>query len=649
MPVVKNVSYALLLFLFVLTMVVSSVCADDWQPITPEELQMTSEPLAPGAPAIYLYRQVDREDAGSREYHYLRIKILTEEGRKYANIEIPFVKGAGNIRDIRARIVQPNGNITNFDGNIYEKTIVKAKGVKYLAKTFTMPDIQVGNVIEYRYTRELDQNYLFDSKWILSSELFTKHAKFSLKYNNQLYALRWNWPRGLPPGTDPPKDEKHMIRLETRNVPAFQVEDYMPPENEMNFRVEFVYTKNDEKDADKYWKMEGKKLYDGVDAFVGHHKSLEAAVAQIVSPGDSAEVKLQKIYARTQQIRNLTFERKKTEQEQKREKLKDISNVEDVWKRGYGDGSEIALLFLAMVRAAGFEAYSVQISTRDEYFFDPKQMDSQRLNDSVVLIKMDGKDLYFDPGTPFAPYGLLPWHESAVQGLRLDKDGGSWVQTSLPDSSKSQIERKATLNLTDDGSLEGKLTVTFTGLEALSRRLDKTDDDDAARKKYLEDEVRECIPVAAEVELTNKPEWSSSSPVLVAEFDIKVPGWVVGAGRRQLIPVGLFAGNEKHVFEHANRVFPIYFHFPAKTADDITLELPRGWQTYSMPPAKELGGKAINYSLSVENKNGRLHWNRQITIEMLLIQSKYYDSLRQFFQTMKASDEQQIVLSPAGS
>ena len=45
---------------------------------------MTSEPAAPGAPAIYLYRQVDRDDEGDREYNYVRVKILTEEGRKYA-------------------------------------------------------------------------------------------------------------------------------------------------------------------------------------------------------------------------------------------------------------------------------------------------------------------------------------------------------------------------------------------------------------------------------------------------------------------------------------------------------------------------------------------------------------------------------------
>jgi|SRR5208282_96872 len=56
--------------------------AEDWPPVSTEELKMTSEPKAPGAPAIYLFRQVDRDDSVPKEYEYARIKILTEEGKK---------------------------------------------------------------------------------------------------------------------------------------------------------------------------------------------------------------------------------------------------------------------------------------------------------------------------------------------------------------------------------------------------------------------------------------------------------------------------------------------------------------------------------------------------------------------------------------
>ncbi|HVR24542.1 MAG TPA: hypothetical protein VMU26_14605, partial [Candidatus Polarisedimenticolia bacterium] len=48
---------------------------DGLPPISPEELKMTSEALAPGAPAIILYRQVDRDDNGhtSHEDNFERI------------------------------------------------------------------------------------------------------------------------------------------------------------------------------------------------------------------------------------------------------------------------------------------------------------------------------------------------------------------------------------------------------------------------------------------------------------------------------------------------------------------------------------------------------------------------------------------------
>src|SRR5262252_3073720 len=63
-----------------------SAYAADWLPVSPEELQMTSEPKAPKAAAIFLYRQVDRDDTAPFETIYARIKVLTEDGRKYGDV-----------------------------------------------------------------------------------------------------------------------------------------------------------------------------------------------------------------------------------------------------------------------------------------------------------------------------------------------------------------------------------------------------------------------------------------------------------------------------------------------------------------------------------------------------------------------------------
>src|SRR5260370_40293888 len=147
-----------------------------FQPVSPEESQMTSEPLAPGAPAIILYRQVDRDDNGhtSHQDNYFRIKILTEDGRKYADIEIPFFKASEDVVNVHARTIRPDGSIANFDGKVFEKSLAKAKGMKFLAKTFTLSDVQVASIIENYYT--MDLKYVYDSHWILSEDLFTKSA-----------------------------------------------------------------------------------------------------------------------------------------------------------------------------------------------------------------------------------------------------------------------------------------------------------------------------------------------------------------------------------------------------------------------------------------------------------------------------------------
>lgn len=624
--------------------------AEDWPPVSAEELKMTSEPKAPGAPAIYLFRQVDRDDSVPKEYEYARIKILTEEGRKYADVEIPFRKENENIHGIQARTIRPDGTIVPFDGKVFEKMIVKTKGLRYLAKTFTLTDVQVGSIIEYRYYDDLAEGYVFDSHWILSEELFTRHAKFSLKPYRE-YALRWSWPVGLPQGTNPPKqDTDKTVRLETSDVPPFEEEDYMPPENELKFRVDFVYDidPNPEKEPDKFWKKIGKQKYSTAESFVGKHKAMEDAVSQIVAPTDSAEVKLQKIYAHCQQIRNLSYERSRTEQERKRDDLKPVNNVEDLIKRGYGSGWDITWLFLGLARAAGLQADPVIVSTRNLYFFSPKLMNEGQLNSNVVVISLNGKDVYFDPGAKFTPFGMLPWTETGVQGLRLDKDGGTWVHTSMPDGSESRIERKAVMQLSDTGDMEGTVTVTFTGLQGQSFRQEYVNEDDAARKKFLEDQLRAYIPAAIEVELSNQPDWNSSS-ALVAEYKVKVPGWAASAGRRVLVSAGIFSGGEKHLFEHANRVHPIYFSFPYQDIDDVTIDLPLGWQTSTLPQPQDIDAKLCLYHEEVQNQNGSLHISRKLTVNALLLDTKYYPALRNFYQLVRRGDEEQIVLSANAS
>jgi transglutaminase-like putative cysteine protease len=625
-----------------------------FQSVNPDELKMTSEPLAPGAAAIILFREVDRDDNRytPHEDNYLRIKILTEEGRKHADIEIPFSKAYENIVNIHARTIKPGGAIVEFDGKVFEKVVARIRQSSYVVKAFNLPDVEVGSIIEYFYTVDFREHFVYDSHWILSEELFTREAKFSLKpftstYNQ--FHLRWTWQQ-LPPGATPKPDARGVVEMEASNIPAFQIEDFMPPENELKARVDFVYDEDTpDSNPDRFWQRVGKKRNGALEGFVGKRKAMEDALAQIVSPNDAPEVKLRKIYDRVQQIRNTSYEIRKTEQEEKRDKEKAATNVEDVWKRGYGDGQQLTWLFLALARAAGFEAYGCWVANRRQYFFNPKLMKGGELDSTIVQVKVNGKDVYFDPGDAFTPYGMLTWSETGVTGLRLDNDGGSWIKTTLPQPEESQTRRDAKLKLTDTGDLEGTLTVTYTGLEAMYRRQEERHEDAAARKKVLEESVKGQIPAAAELELTNQPEWDASNTPLVAILDLKIPGWASSAGRRATLPVGFFSAHEKHIFEHANRVQPIYFEYPYEKIDNVTIELPLGWRVSSAPSELTQGakGKIVEYDMKVENNNNTIHVTRDLGVNVLMLESKYYPALRNFFQAVRNGDEQQILLQPA--
>jgi hypothetical protein len=68
---------------------------DHWTQPTAEELSMTSLPQVPGAPALYLYREEVQVDHMHVYSVYTRMKILTEGGKKYANVELKYSAGGG--------------------------------------------------------------------------------------------------------------------------------------------------------------------------------------------------------------------------------------------------------------------------------------------------------------------------------------------------------------------------------------------------------------------------------------------------------------------------------------------------------------------------------------------------------------------------
>src|SRR5215472_13380616 len=126
--------------------------AEPWRPVTPQDLSMTAVKESPGAPAVRLYYSYFKDDNAGFVSEYIQIKILTQAGLKYADAEIP-LDPRDSIKELKARTIHPDGTIIDFTGKPFEKTIVKGHGIKYLAKTLTLPNVTVGSIVEYSYVK----------------------------------------------------------------------------------------------------------------------------------------------------------------------------------------------------------------------------------------------------------------------------------------------------------------------------------------------------------------------------------------------------------------------------------------------------------------------------------------------------------------
>jgi hypothetical protein len=643
---------SLLLILVALTQPWRTSAGTDWPAIVPEELALKDNPASPGSLAMMLYREELVNSTDSSENYYYRMKIFTEAGKKYADIEIPFLKGAGDVKDVRARTIHPDGKVIDFSGQILDKLIVKDRDLKIQAKTFTLPDVVPGSIIEYRYKIQRDPGFYYNITWQIQNELYTKRAHFVFKP----YVGEGAWPLlirsiRLDKNVIPQKQKDGSYSLDVNDIQGVPEEDFMLPEDELQGHVEFVYTQEDHPpDAREYWNKAAKTMADSEEKFIGKRAAIRQVVDQTVSPSDSPETKLRKLYARAQQIRNWQAEQEKSSQESKREKLKDNSNSEDVLKRGYGSGLDINLFFAALAQAAGFDSSMVWLTPRNKGVFHMDMQDKKELGADIVWVHAGDKDYYLDPAAPLCPFDILPWYETTVNSMRTTKQGAIFAQTPATPSSSSRTERHVQLTLEPDGSLSGTLLVRYTGQRALSRRDQARDEDETGRNKIITDEVKDWLPSNAKFDLAEITGWDKSDVPLEAKGKLNLPGMGEMVGRRLLLPLGLYEAGHPQLFDTAARKQDIYFHFPYEEVDDIIIQLPSGLRAETLPAPQVIDpGGLLHYEIAAKQENDSLHLQRRLVVGGILYPVNVYAGVRHFFSTAKSDDEQQVILQAAAA
>ena len=641
------------------------VRAADWKPVDPAELAMKTPVVEKDADAEALFWEVRVDDNPEGDLifnHYVRIKIFTERGREtQSKVDIIFGRiFRSNIRieNIAGRTVKPDGSFVELEKkDIFERDIVRASGVKAKAKSFAMPAVEPGAIIEYRW-KEVRVNQ--SAQYIrlqFQREIPVQKVKYWIKPfpfpGLGMRALNYH----INQDAKFVKDKDGFYSTTLVNMPAYREEPRMPPEDEVRAWTLLYYSDLDKHEPAKYWNDVGKRYYEAAKPYMKVNDEVKAATAGAVGDASTPEQKLDRIFqfVRTK-IKNVSAPGSGLTPEE-RAKLKDNKTPSDTLKRGMGTAADIDLLFAAMATAAGFDARLALSPDRSDVFFNPNSSLAYFLDPAHIAVKVGEQWRFFNPGYPYVPQGMLLWKEEANQVLITDPKQPVFVETPLSGPEKSLEKRTAKLKLADDGTLEGDVRIEYTGHLAVDRKADSEDESAAEREESLRNMVKGRLSTA---ELSNIKIESPADPSkpFVYEYHVKVPGYAQRTGKRLFIQPAFFQHGAEPLFPTSGRTHRIYFHYPWSEHDEVLIELPAGFTLDNADsPSPFAAQNLTKYDVKIlaSQDNRLLVYKRDFFfgagggIERLLYEPTVYPQLKAYFDTVHKSDGHTITLKQAAS
>lgn len=628
-----------------------------FQDPTKEELQMTSDPMAPGAAAVYLNRMEKVDDTLSYHTLYERIKVLTEKGKELATVRIPYERRSFKVRDIQGRTIHPDGTIIKMTTKPSDLMAVKVGDTQINTMVFTLPDVTVGSILEYRLDLQYQDNMVLPPEWIVQQPYFVHKAHYEFtpvkSYMDVVNSRGQNLSRlmYIVRGDNPAKVEHRTSGLyvyDVENVPALPDDDWMPPLNGYRWRVQFYYTAFSS--SAEFWKDEGKYWAKITNEFANPTKELREAVSGIVAAGDTEEQKARKIYAAVQALDNTDFTRAKSTQELKAAKLKPVKDAQDVWRQKSGSSDQMALLFVALARAAGLTVYPMKVVDRDRALMDASYLVPGQLDDYIALVKLAGKEVAVDPGEKMCPFGLLAWNHALAGGLRETDDGTKLELSPAENYKENRTERVADLTMDATGQLSGSVRYVLTGQTALRWRQAALKNDPEEVKKEFNEWVKPDLPDGVEAKLDHFLALDQYESNLMVVVNVK---GVIGSatGKRVFLPAQLFEARAKHPFvAEAKRTVPVDVHFPESEVDQVTYTLPAGFTVEStlQPVTLPWAGHALLRAASKADGN-KLTLVRVLVYNYTILEAQDYSDLRGFYEKVAKADSDQIVLDRAAT
>jgi transglutaminase-like putative cysteine protease len=681
-----------------------------FQPPSPDELKMTSDPKAPGAAAVYLYREEREDDEHHFRTVYARIKVLSEAGKEAATVHVVYHKnfvfyatgdnssrmasgtatswsapdpnhagedpridtnatgGHVEIAAIEGRVIHPDGTIVPLTGSPTDLLKLKEGNSQFNEMTFNMPGVEVGSVIEYRYQVRYDR-FQSAPEWQVQQPFFVHQARYQFHPAAQFLPARQ-----VGGGSSGSQDTSAILGPHGEMDTDIRSVNVLPPGAKVQVDGQGyyycdltdipaipderfapplgaqIYQVNffytDTPDAKDFWQREMSAWMKEVNQYTAPSALTKSTAAEATAGATTPLEKAKKLYALVEKLENTDFVGNAVPFVTPEHVP--TGNVDTVLEKKSGNSEEIALLYFSLLRAAGVESRPQRITSRNRSTFSSQFMDPSQLDTVLIGVTADGKETTLDPGQRLAPFATLHWTHSGAGGVAMAGGKVEVIITPLQTNKDNTIVRVGNLAVTPQGAVSGTLKVGLTGQEALYLRQLGLRGDPGVAKQTLEKLLAAEVPDGIEAHVDHIANMDDADKQLIAV--VPVSGTLANlTGNHIVLPRLFFETKETDPFpSEASRTLPVDMHYPALEKEQITYDLPAGFALEGTPQDAQLKWEdnAV-YGLTSKAEGSSVTTLRVLARGFTLLDAAEYGKLRDFYDKVAATDHQQLVLSPA--
>ncbi len=613
---------------------------EKWGKVSPEILAMTTFPQDSSTEAIILFDVAKQEITNEfllEMNRHVRIKILTEKGKEFASVKIPYWQ-TSKVKDVKAQTILPNMNKVELSKkDIFEESI----GKNWKQKVFTIPGVEVGSVIEYQYEMQIS-NLIYLQPWYFQNRGYTvlsqmsitlsPHFNYNVFYQNVFgEQTKPQEEEILIPGVIPKNLRKYTWKME--NIPSLAEEAYVA--NLDDYRMAMFFQLIEYRDPYyhyefiKEWEDLAKELNEEYKDFLTIDAEVRNKASSLLTDSMGSEDKMKTLF---------NFVRDEIETEALFTIFPQKTPGETI-RKARGNRAEKNMLLIAMLRQAGFEANPLLISTRSHGQVKYNWPYILQFNHLIAFVVNNSQQYFLDAGEKYCPFGVLPSYALVEDGFLLTAANSRFQK--IPQSKNLNMWTGQTFaTLTAEGALSCSTEIRFEGYEAMKKREEITGEE---HRKYLEKWLKNIFAQAV-LDTYYITQLEDREKALTIQLTYQLPDYGQVVGENIYLTVPQLSGLYKNPFRKFERKIPLEYNYLTGTSEKIILTVPEGFIIEDVPLSKN--SKIDGMIFLAENKPEGNHivCHRQFMVKKKTFNPSEYQQVKDFYSQMISYAESQIVI-----